>query len=57
MSSLKSDKPKKRSFKEKIRNFIWTEGTYSERPSSNTLSRKEIKETLEVQRSIKITAR
>ena len=57
MSYLKSKKPKKRSFKEKIRNFIWTEGTYSERSPPSTLSRKEIRETLEVQCSIKITAR
>ena len=52
MRHYKSDKPKRRNFKEKVKDWIWTEGTYSERPSSSTLSEEQIKETLEVQNSI-----
>ena len=53
MKHRKSGTSKRRTFKEVIKDWIWTEGTYSERPKPTVLSKEQIREGLEIQRSIR----
>ena len=54
MKHTKSNRYKKRTFKTIIKNWIWTDGTYSQiTPSTVSLSKEEIAEILEIQESIK----
>jgi len=52
MKHRKSGPSKRRTFKEVIKDWIWTEGTYSERPKPTVLSEEQIKKTREIRRLI-----